>query len=109
MPRNESIEDIIAATVDRVVQRIVPAMQRALAEAGMSAGGNRRMARAATPRRRRPRGEMTRWVADNRARRVPTFVIEATGLDSKKEIVANFGPNVAFEKGKPLPKPTKAA
>jgi len=47
-------------------------------------------------------------VADNRARRVPTFVIEATGLDTKKKIVARFGPNASFEKGKPLPKPKAA-
>jgi hypothetical protein len=57
--------------------------------------------------RRRRNGEMTRWVADRRARRVPTFVIKATGLDTKKKIVAKFGENVAFEKRKPLP-PVKA-
>ena len=50
---------------------------------------------------------MTRWVADNRARRVPKFVIEATGLDTKKKIVARFGEDAAFEKGKALPKPVK--
>jgi hypothetical protein len=55
-----------------------------------------------------PRGEMTRWVADKRARRVPTFVIEATGLDTKKAVVAKFGVNAAFAKGKPLP-PVKLA
>lgn len=54
--------------------------------------------------RRRARGEITRWTADRNARRVPTYVIEATGLDTKKKIVANFGENAAFEKGKPLPK-----
>jgi hypothetical protein len=49
--------------------------------------------------------EITRWVADRRARRVPNFVIEMTGgLDTKKKIVAKYGENVAFEKGKPLPK-----
>jgi hypothetical protein len=48
-------------------------------------------------------GEITRWVADNRARRVPNFVIEATGLDTKKKIVAKYGANAAFAKGKPLP------
>jgi hypothetical protein len=53
---------------------------------------------------------MTRWIADRRARRVPTFVIEMTGgLDTKKKIVARFGENAVFEKGKPLPRPAKAA
>jgi hypothetical protein len=55
-------------------------------------------------RRSRPRAEITRWVADRRARRVPTFVIEQTGLKTKKQIVAKYGENVAFEKGKPAPK-----
>ena len=78
----------------------------------MQAGLERELPRAtggrapkAAARRRPPRTEITRWVADSRARRVPTFVIEATGLDTKKKIVARFGANVAFEKGKPLPKP----
>jgi hypothetical protein len=47
---------------------------------------------------------MTRWVADRRARRVPKFVIEATGLDTKKKIVAKFGEGASFERGKPLPR-----
>ncbi len=51
---------------------------------------------------------MTEWTADRRARRVPTFVIEATGLDTKKRIVAKFGEGVTFWKGKPLPAPKKA-
>ncbi len=41
---------------------------------------------------------------------MPTFVIELTGgLDTKKKIVAKYGENVVFEKGKPLPKAAKAA
>ena len=41
-----------------------------------------------------------------RARRVPNFVIEMTnGLDTKKKIVAKYGEDAVFEKGKPLPKP----
>jgi hypothetical protein len=63
-----------------------------------------------TPRVSRPRQrgeEITKWVADNRARRVPRFVIEMTGgLDTKKRIVAKYGASATFEKGKPLPKPS---
>jgi hypothetical protein len=43
-------------------------------------------------------------VADRRARRVPRFVIEATGLETKKQIVAGYGENASFERGKTLPK-----
>ena len=60
----------------------------------------RRGARSAT----RPRKEITSWTADRRARRVPKFVILATNLDTKKKIVAKFGANATFEKGKALPK-----
>ncbi len=48
-------------------------------------------------------------MADRNARRVPKFVIEATGgLDTKKKIVARYGEDAAFEKGKPVP-PTRPA
>jgi hypothetical protein len=110
MSRSESIEDIIGAAVEQVVQRFVPALRNALAEAAARGPVKARPVAGATTsrRRRRTRGEMRHWTADKRARRVPTFVIDATGLDTKKEIVARFGENAAFEKGKPLPA-TKAA
>jgi hypothetical protein len=111
-----SIESIIRDAADRVVAKVSAAIAQqvgALVQAGLerelprgARGARGRVVRVA--RRRPPRAEITRWVADNRARRVPTFVIQATGLDTKKKIVARFGPNVAFEKGKPLPKPKAA-
>jgi hypothetical protein len=112
-----SIDEILRAAADRVVARVSAAIARqvgTLVQAGLErelqrGGRGRGKGRAiASARRRPPRTEITRWVADNRARRVPTFVIEATGLDTKKKIVAKFGPNAAFEKGKALPR-TKAA
>jgi hypothetical protein len=96
-----SIEDVINAAVDRVTTRILARIDQAIAGAAVSA--RRGTPPSAVRRRRRPTAEMTRWVADRRARRVPTFVIEATGLDTKKKIVARYGENAAFEKGKPLP------
>lgn len=117
MPRpTESIEDIIAAAVSQAIARIGPAIQRRVAslaaeelEKSLTVNGATRRKRGPS-RRARARGvAISRWVADSRARRVPTFVIEATGLDTKKKIVAKFGEDAAFEKGKPLPKPAKAA
>jgi hypothetical protein len=101
---NEAIEEAVQA----VVARILPAINRAINESveariraeSRPAGRDRHRARVARPS---ARTEMTRWVADNRARRVPTFVIEATGLETKKKIVAKYGANAAFAKGKPLP------
>jgi hypothetical protein len=111
MPRvasSASIEAILRDAAERVASRVSGAISRHVGElvaaklkAEMSNGVVRRPAAA---RRRRPRGTITRWTADVRARRVPKFVIEATGLDTKKKIVAKFGANVSFEKGKPLPK-----
>jgi hypothetical protein len=123
MPRtatNGSIDDILRAAMEPVLRRASTAIARALAEAaaehidgelqrGLSRTRGRRGARAGGTRTSRParrRADITRWVADRRARRVPTFVIDMTnGLDTKKKIVAKFGEDAVFEKGKPLPKP----
>ncbi|MFY3746713.1 hypothetical protein ACOQFB_22625 [Anaeromyxobacter sp. Red801] len=104
--RETSIDAIIRETADRVVERISAAIARQVGEL-VQDGIQREMAagRAGRPvRTSRRRVEITRWVADARARRVPNFVIQATGLDTKKKIVARFGENAAFEKGKPLPR-----
>jgi len=111
---------IAAATLDAAVrQAMEPVVRRAsvqIARAVAAAAAERLEASlekqvgrtgrraAAQGRRSRPRAEITRWVADRRARRVPTFVIEQTGLKTKKQIVAKYGENVAFEKGKAPPK-----
>lgn len=120
MPRNAaqavSIDSILRSTADEVVARVSAAISRTVGQ--MVEEGLRRELGSAGPRvravrglraagagaTRRPRAEITRWVADARARRVPKFVIEATGLDTKKKIVAKFGDGAAFEKGKPVPK-----
>jgi hypothetical protein len=104
--RSDSIDAILRDTASRVVSRLSTAIARQVAEL-VREGVRRELAAnsARRPgRRARARGEMVRWVADNRARRVPNFVIEATGLDTKKKIVARYGPGAAFEKGKALPR-----
>lgn len=110
MARPTSIDAILRDAAEKVVARVSTAIARQVGElvqerlqAELANGALPR--RGAAGRRRRPRGEITRWVADVRARRVPNFVIEATGLDTKKKIVAKYGPNAAFEQGKPPPKP----
>ena len=112
MPRpTGSIEETIATAVSHAIANISPAIQRHVAELAaeeleknLNVSGKAGRARR-VPRRARPRGaDLTKWVADKRARRVPKFVIEATGLDTKKKIVAKYGEGAAFEKGKPLPK-----
>jgi hypothetical protein len=122
MPRtatNGSFDDILRAAMDPVLKRASTVIARALAEAAAEhidgelqrglarargRSGRGPAARSARPARRR--SEITRWVADRHARRVPTFVIDMTnGLDTKKKIVAKFGEDAVFEKGKTLPKP----
>jgi hypothetical protein len=113
MPRKAtSIDDIVKDAMDGVVKRTSAAIARLIAETvstrleaelrkGVArAGGGRGVKLRST----RARAEITRWAADRRARRVPTFVIEATGLKTKKAIVAKYGDGVVFEKGKPAPK-----
>jgi hypothetical protein len=113
---NGSIDDILRRAMAPVLRRASATIAKAIAEmaaerldselqGGIARSRGRRPARGAAARPARRRGEMTRWVADRRARRVPKFVIEMTnGLDTKKKIVARYGPDAAFEKGKPLPK-----
>jgi hypothetical protein len=110
VPRNQgSIDDILSRAVADAMRKVAPRLQRHLAIVAAEEldrslaldGARQRPVRRAT----RARGDaITRWVADRNARRVPKFVIEATGLDTKKKIVARFGEDAAFEKGKPLPK-----
>ncbi len=110
-----SIDSLVRAAMEDVVQRASEDIARAIAELAAAELTRRLQQGVPSPRRgaavrrgakRKPsRGEMTRWVADRRARRVPTFVIELTGLKTKKQIVARYGPDAAFEKGRPAPKP----
>ncbi|HET8538591.1 MAG TPA: hypothetical protein VFL83_01840 [Anaeromyxobacter sp.] len=112
MPRNArtaSLDVLIREAAADVVARITPALAKQFSEL-VKDGVSKELSSGVRVRgggsaRRARRGDITRWVADNRARRVPNFVIEATGLDTKKKIVAKYGPGAAFEKGKPTPKP----
>jgi hypothetical protein len=109
-----SLDEILRDALEPVLKRVSASIARAMADiaaeridreiqGGARGRGRKGSARVARPSRRRT--EITRWVADRRARRVPTFVIEMTnGLDTKKKIVAKYGPDSVFEKGKPLPK-----
>jgi hypothetical protein len=106
----EAVDDVMASArevIARAVAELVQAeVERSLAGREGRGGRARRGAGAGAARRRasRPREEITTWVADRRARRVPKFVIAATGLDTKKKIVARFGDGATFEQGKPLPR-----
>jgi hypothetical protein len=104
-----SIDAIIRDAVAAVVERAVSSIQNAIsaqvaAELKAAAPRSSGRVKGTVPARRRARrAEMTKWVADRNARRVPNFVIELTKLDTKKAIVARYGENAAFEKGRPLP------
>jgi hypothetical protein len=109
MPRTTSIDAILRDAAEKVVSRVSTAIARQVGElvqerlqAELASGA---LTRRGAGRRRRPRGEITKWVADVRARRVPNFVIEMTSLDTKKKIVQKYGPNATFELGKAPPKP----
>jgi hypothetical protein len=106
--RDAALDQILRDSAEEVVARVAPVLTRLLGEMldrqmQRDAKAGRLVRSRGRPRRRRG-AEMTRWVADRRARRVPKFVIEATGLDTKKKIVAKFGEGASFERGKPLPR-----
>jgi ectoine hydroxylase-related dioxygenase (phytanoyl-CoA dioxygenase family) len=114
MPRpasTPSIDALVRDALDGVVKRASVAIARTLAQltaerleaelaTEVARAGRGRSARRA----RHARGVMSRWAADRRARRVPNFVIDMTGLKTKKQIVAKYGEGVVFEKGKSPPK-----
>jgi hypothetical protein len=116
MPRSAStpsLDALVREAMEPVVKRASVAIARAVAQmaadrleaelegsVGRSRGRGRSNGRAP-----RARGDISRWAADRRARRVPNFVIDLTGLKTKKQIVARYGEGVTFEKGKPAPKP----
>jgi hypothetical protein len=122
-----SIDEILRSAMDGVVKRASVAIARAIADlaaeqldaeiqAGVARatvrGGRVQAVRGARAGRRpaaasRARTDITVWAADRRARRVPNFVIDQTGLKTKKQIVAKFGEGVVFEKGKALPPKVK--
>ncbi len=122
MARNaapNSIDAAVRQAMEGVVKRASKVIAKAIARlaadrleeelaAGVAAatsGRGRRTSRGGKGvRSARQRSEITRWAADRRARRVPTFVIDMTGLKTKKAIVAKFGDGVVFEKGKAVPK-----
>ena len=54
-------------------------------------------------KKHRAKGPATKWVADGKAKRVPNFVIQSTGLKTKAGIIAKFGEGATFQAGQPMP------
>jgi len=107
----QAMEGVVARTSKLIAKAIARLAAERLEEelasgvAAAAAGRGRRGGRKARLRpASRQRSEITRWAADRRARRVPNFVIDLTGLKTKKAIVAKYGDGVVFEKGKAPPK-----
>jgi hypothetical protein len=118
MPKDHMPRSSSAGTIDSILEEALRPVIQAASEAIATMIANAVAARleAVLPKQGRigtrtrapvgrpARKDLTKWVADRRARRVPNFVIAMTGLKTKQQIVAKFGANVAFEKGKALAK-----
>ncbi len=106
-PMDDLVRDAMEGVVQRASLQIAQAVAQLAAER-LEAELERRVAKAGrrgpAGRASRRRTQITRWAADRRARRVPNFVIDLTGMKTKKQIVAKYGEGVVFEKGKPAPK-----
>lgn len=106
MPKAGTLDAIVESAVKAIAVKIATQIEAAIATksaVSLAKAAPVRKASKGAPRKRRGE-ELTKWVADKRARRVPTFVIKMTGLDTKKKIVAKYGENSTFEAGKPAPK-----
>ena len=107
------VRDALEPVVKRASARDRPCRRAADGRAARDGARGQRGARGARPAvaaarpapRRGRAARSSRWAADRRARRVPNFVIDLTGLKTKKQIVAKYGDGVVFEKGKPAPRP----
>jgi hypothetical protein len=107
-----SLDEIVKNSIEGVVERVSAAIARSIADTvaqRLEAELKKTVGKGVRGRKvrgsgTRPRAEITKWAADRRARRVPTFVIDMTGLKTKKAIVGKYGDGVVFEKGKPAPK-----
>lgn len=109
--KDGTIDDVIRGAMQRVMKRVSAQIARALAEVAARqieediGQALRRRGKGRPARASRRAGDISRWAADRRARRVPKFVIEMTGgLDTKKKIVAKYGEGAVFEKGKAPPR-----
>lgn len=111
----QSLDSIIEGAVTRVMRETAQVIAQRIATmsadrlnaelaTAKSVAKQTVQAKTATPKQVRRAGEIEKWVPDRRARRVPTFVIEMTGLDTKKKIVEKFGDTVVFRKGHAAPK-----
>lgn len=94
----QSIAEEVEVALSRHVRPSAAASEPAPAPARAS-----RAPRGGAAASRRRAGTVERWVPDRNARRVPNFVIEATGLKTKQEIVTRYGEHAIFEKGQPAP------
>jgi len=90
---------------DAIVTEVQDALSRG-APKGVEGGGAPSPASRAA--RRLAAAPLDRWIPDRRARRVPRFVIEATGLERKAAIIERYGEHAIFERGQPAPPPLKA-
>jgi hypothetical protein len=110
---NAKLQSEIEALVREFASRVTRLVAGAIVDevqAALSRGSGAGTPRLAAPRRARPAsaGLVERWVPDRRARRVPKFVAEATGLQTKKDVVDRYGEHAVFEKGRPAPPPLRA-
>jgi hypothetical protein len=104
-----SIDALVQDAMQDVVARASVSIARAVAELAATrladALETRVPAATRRPARRNvARADLTRWAADRRARRVPNFVIDLTGLKTKRQVVQKYGDGAVFEKGKPAPR-----
>jgi hypothetical protein len=107
----EMVHDTVASLIQQVSKHVASQLTAQITaeftqQLGKSNGASR--APEASPAKATKKaarvGPITKWVADDRARRVPNFVIDATGLDKKQSIITKFGDGAVFEVGKDLPK-----
>jgi uncharacterized protein (DUF1697 family) len=85
---NESIPTVFQSMQKSLRDDIVEAVEQVLAK---HFGGRPGVGIRSKSTKARQVGPLTTWTANKQARRVPNFVIEATGLKIKKQVIAKYG------------------
>lgn len=91
-------------TLERGILEIRSALGIGLGTPLNLSGGIRAPPTTARRATRHRRVNVTTWIANARARWVPLFVIEDTGLKTKMAIVARYGANAKFTRGAEMPR-----
>jgi hypothetical protein len=99
----------MASFREALIRAVADAVDRVFAEHLGTAAPATKAKGPKTHRAGKKAGPITKWTPGKRARRVPLFVIKATGIKTKQGVLKRWDASAVFLAGKPLPPEKKAS